>query len=166
MATTAERTPTATRPGASTRPRIRDLAREEVEAVLRRNQIGRIAYTIDGNVDIEPISYVYYDGALYGRTAPGTMLTSVWREPTVAFEVDEVDALVRWRSVVVHGVFHRISPDGTPAQRRRYRRAVGLLRRVMPEALRDGDPFPDRTVVFRIPIRHATGRASYSPKRD
>lgn len=159
-------TPTDPRPGAAARPRVRVLARDEIEAVLGRNRIGRIAFSVDGSVDIEPISYVFHDGALYGRTSPGTMLTSVWHEPMVAFEVDEVDALVRWRSVVVHGVFHRISSDGSPAQRRRHRRAVELLRRVMPETLRVDDPFPGRTVVFRILIRHATGRASHPAHGD
>lgn len=142
------------------RPRIRELDGAEIAAVLRRNNVGRIAYTLGDHVDIEPIHYVFHDGVLYGRTSPGTKLTSLWRDPVVAFEVDEVDGPLEWRSVVVHGAFHRVSADGPHDRGRAYDRAVEVLRRFSPEAFTPDDPFPDRTVVFRVPVQRATGRAS------
>ena len=40
-------------------PRIRELTRAEIEALLTRNNVGRIAYAFKDRVDIEPINYVY-----------------------------------------------------------------------------------------------------------
>ena len=40
-------------------PHIRELTRVEMEAILARNNVGRIAYAFQDRVDIEPISYVY-----------------------------------------------------------------------------------------------------------
>lgn len=143
-------------------PTFRSLDRTEIDAVLARNQVGRLAYLLDGRVDIEPIHYVYADGTLWGRTAPGTKLSALGHDYWVAVEVDEVDALFDWRSVVIHGGFHRIPPDQPGTQRVLWERAVTILRGLIPEALTSEDPTPHRTVVFRIPVQQAAGRAASS----
>ena len=144
----------------SRRPEFRALKRDEIEAVLSRNNVGRLAYLLDGKVDIEPIHYVFADRTIYGRTAPGTKLSALAHDYWVAVEVDEVDALFDWRSVVVHGGFHRIPPDQPGTQEVLWQRAVDVLRGLIPEALTVDDPTPHRTVIFRIPIQKATGRAA------
>ncbi len=141
-------------------PTFRVLEREEIEAVLARNSVARLAYLLDGRVDIEPIHYVYADGMLYGRTAPGTKLSALGQDYWVAVEVDEVEDLFNWRSVVIHGGFHRIPPDQPGTQRVLWARAVEALRELIPEALTADDPTPSRTVIFRIPIQQAEGRAA------
>jgi nitroimidazol reductase NimA-like FMN-containing flavoprotein (pyridoxamine 5'-phosphate oxidase superfamily) len=144
----------------SPRPSFRTLEEDEIEAVLTRNNVARLAYMLHGKVDIEPIHYVFADGTIYGRTAPGTKLSALAHDYWVAVEVDEVDALFDWRSVVVHGGFHRIPPDQPGTQQVLWERAVEALRELIPEALTADDPTPHRTVIFRIPIQGATGRAA------
>ena len=141
-------------------PTFRSLERREIDAILARNHVGRLAYMLGGKVDIEPIHYVFAEGTLYGRTAPGTKLNALERDYWVAVEVDEVDALFDWRSVVVHGGFHRIPPDQPGTQQVLWQRAVELLRGLIPEALTSADPTPQRTVLFRIPVQQAEGRAA------
>jgi nitroimidazol reductase NimA-like FMN-containing flavoprotein (pyridoxamine 5'-phosphate oxidase superfamily) len=144
----------------SPRPSFRTLEEDEIEAVLTRNNVARLAYMLHGKVDIEPIHYVFADGTIYGRTAPGTKLSALAHDYWVAVEVDEVDALFDWRSVVVHGGFHRIPPDQPGTQQVLWERAVEALRELIPESLTADDPTPHRTVIFRIPIQGATGRAA------
>lgn len=141
-------------------PTFRSLERREIDAILARNHVGRLAYMLGGKVDIEPIHYVFAEGTLYGRTAPGTKLNALQRDYWVAVEVDEVDGLFDWRSVVVHGGFHRIPPDQPGTQEVLWERAVELLRGLIPEALTSADPTPQRTVLFRIPVQQAEGRAA------
>jgi nitroimidazol reductase NimA-like FMN-containing flavoprotein (pyridoxamine 5'-phosphate oxidase superfamily) len=140
-------------------PRFRTLDREECEAILARNNVGRLAYAWHNNVDIEPLNYVYGEGWLYGRTSAGAKLqkteTTWW---PVAFEVDEVEGLFRWRSVVVHGGFYALRPDGTDGERSEWLHAVELLRALIPETLDEGDPVPFRTLVFRMAAQEITGR--------
>lgn len=141
------------------RPRIRPMERDEIDALLERNHVGRLAYARGNQVDIEPIHYVFSDGWIYGRTSHGAKIeatgTSWW---PVAFEVDEVDDLFDWRSVVVHGGFYAIAPDRVGEMEEAWMRGVGLLRRLIPETLREGDPVPGRDIVFRIAVQEATGR--------
>lgn len=141
-------------------PTFRSLERREIDDILARNHVARLAYLLDGRVDIEPIHYVFAEGTLYGRTAPGTKLSALGRDYWVAVEVDEVEDMFRWRSVVVHGGFHRIPPNQPGTQQVLWEHAVELLRGLVPGALTSADPTPHRTVLFRIPIQQAEGRAA------
>ena len=137
-------------------PRFRALSREECEAILARNQLGRLAYGHQRRVEIEPLHYVYSAGWIYGRTSAGDKLEATaetWAP--VAFEVDEAEGLFQWRSVVVHGGFYAMSPGEEGDS---WREGVDLLRRLVPETFHADDPVPFRTVIFRIGVVEITGR--------
>jgi nitroimidazol reductase NimA-like FMN-containing flavoprotein (pyridoxamine 5'-phosphate oxidase superfamily) len=139
---------------------IRDLGFTEIEAMLRSHTYGRLAFTFRDRVDIEPIHYVYGAGWLYCRTSPGTKLTQLTHHPWVAFEIDEVAGLFEWRSVVVKGTVYFVEPDGSAALDEAWHQALEALRKLVPAALRDDDPAPGRTVVFRVHIDEMHGRAA------
>ena len=143
---------------------FRTLARDECEALLARNVVGRIAFTLHDRVDIEPIHYALDGpeaGWIYGRTSPGSKLSVLAHHPWVAFEVDEIRALFDWASVVVHGTVYRLRPDaGTPAERRRFEDALAALRGVLPSTLEADDPVAFRDVIFGIHVDAITGRGA------
>lgn len=142
-----------------TTPLIRTLDRAGCDAVLARNHVGRIAYGRGNRVDIQPVHYVYHGGWIYGRTRHGALLETTgetwW---PVAFEVDEAEELFRWRSVVVHGGFYTIPPDGAEGRQREWDEAVELLRRLLPETFTPDDPVAFRRVLFRIAAQEVSGR--------
>jgi len=144
-------------------PPIRELTRAEIDEVLARNHVGRIAFSFRDRVDIEPIHYVYHDGWIYGRTQPGTKLTVVQHNYWVAFEVDEIDdaeSLFNWRSVVVRGGFYILDDDGTEQSRTLREQAIEQVRRLTPEAFTEDDPVPFRDILFRIAVQEVEGRAA------
>ena len=96
---------------------IRELSRDEVEETINRNRVGRIAFSFHDRVDIQPIHYIYERGWLYGRTSEGEKIYTLKHNQWIAFEIDEVNDLFEWRSVVVHGSFWIIHPQGSPARR-------------------------------------------------
>jgi len=142
----------------SRRPTFSDLPRRECVELLRRNHVGRLAFTFHDRVDIEPISFVFADEWLYGRTSPGTKLATVRHHPWVAFEVDEIEGRFDWRSVVVHGAMYLLDPDGGDRERETYATAVELLRHIDADTLTPGDPTPFRTTIFRIHADDMVGR--------
>jgi nitroimidazol reductase NimA-like FMN-containing flavoprotein (pyridoxamine 5'-phosphate oxidase superfamily) len=113
-------------------PDIRELDNEAIDAILARNNVGRIAYTFRDRVDIEPIHYVYEDGWIYGRTSQGTKLATIRHNYWVAFEVDEVEEIFRWRSIVIHGGFYNLTEDESPRSHELRALAVDILRRRIP----------------------------------
>lgn len=145
-------------------PVIRELERREVDEILQRNHVGRIGYVRDNRMEIQPVHYVYSDGWIYGRTSHGTKARDLGETAQkwwpVVFEVDEVESLFRWRSVLVGGGFYVIPEEGTAADSEVRESAVALLRTLLPETLTDDDPVPFRNLLFRIAVQETTGRES------
>jgi uncharacterized protein len=146
----------------ATHPTFRDLAPSEVDVLLARNHVGRMAYSFRDRVDIEPISYVYADGVFYFRTALGSKVATLAHAPWVAFEVDEVSGLFDWRSAVAHGTVYVLEDAGSPSARASYRIAVEHLRSLTSQALNADDPTPERTIVLRMQPASVTGREAHS----
>jgi nitroimidazol reductase NimA-like FMN-containing flavoprotein (pyridoxamine 5'-phosphate oxidase superfamily) len=136
---------------------VRELDASDMKAILARNYVGRLAYQRDGRIDVVPISYAYAERTLYGRTAPSgksEFFDPAWTP--VTFEVDEVDSLFHWRSVVVYGGLEVLSQEESYEE---WMRALGLLRRLVPTTLRNADPAPERSRLFRIAVQEMSGRA-------
>lgn len=143
------------------RPSFSHLSTAECRALLRRNTVGRIAFINHGEVDIEPVHYVFDGRWLFGRTSEGSKVQALRHVPYVAFEVDEVRGLFEWASVVAHGTYYLMRDDTiSSADRRTFDRAKWLLRNLLPDTLRTDDPVPFRQVVFGIAIARLEGRGA------
>ena len=143
-------------------PNFHPLDQADMEALLARNHVGRLAYSFHDEVDIEPLHYVYADGVLYARTSPGHKLQTLAHHRWVAFEVDEIEGPYDWRSVIVHGSVYLVEPGGTPEANAAYERTVSRLHAVVPLLFDTDDPAPHRTVLFRIHVDRMTGRVASS----
>jgi uncharacterized protein len=135
---------------------FKELDRNDVDSILARNNVGRLAFTSAGRVEIRPVHYVYSDDTLYGRTSPETSIAQSSELPAaVAFEVDEIESVFQWKSVIVRGELDVLSP-GTDE----WKAAAELLRRVVKGTFTKRDPVPHRTTIFRLRVSEATGRAA------
>ena len=141
---------------------FRDLTVDEMDQLLKSTHVGRLAFTQHDRVDIEPIHFVYMDGALYGRTAPGTKLSVLAHYPWVAFEIDDVRGPMDWRSVVVKGTVYFVERGQASVLANAYDHAVSVIRTLMPDAFTENDPVPARTIIFRLHIHSMSGRAASS----
>ena len=135
------------------------LKRDEIDVLLSRNNIGRIAYGFKDRVDIEPINYAYANSWIYGRTSPGSKLDTIAHHRWVAFEVDESRGVFDWSSVVVRGTMYFLTSESPPADYNTgFAHGIELLDRLVPGTLKASDPVPFRNVVFRIHLDEVTGR--------
>jgi hypothetical protein len=128
---------------------INELHPDEIEAVLHRHHVGRLACLVAGEPYLVPITYAYRDSVLYGHTMPGQKLDAMRAEPRVAFEVDERWESDTWRSVVVRGVFEELTAEDER------RAASAALHGAYPDATR----VVGSGVLFRIRPTAKTGRA-------
>jgi len=139
---------------------IRDIERSEIEMIVSRNNVGRLAFTFHDRVDIEPIHYIYERGWLYGRTSEGQKLATLKHNQWVAFEIDEISDTFDWRSVVIHGSFWVIHPRGSSHSEELWAKAASLVGQIVPGALSESDPVDFRHILFRIAIADVRGRES------
>lgn len=138
---------------------------EAIEAILKRNNICRLALFDTDYPYIVPLCYGYEDGCLYFHGfAGGTKLELIKRDPRVSFEVEEglevttdpdpCEWSVKYRSVVGRGVAEIL--DG-PEKR------AGLDIVVKAFAGRTLD-FPEKAMaavtVVRVRVKELAGRRS------
>ncbi len=124
----------------------------EIEDVITTALVGRIACwspeLTNGRPYLVPLAYGYDSEAVFAHSGPGRKLNIMRAQPLVSFEVDEVQAADRWRSVVAEGVFEEIEEEGAREQ---------ALRIIYPELGAAPDLSPE-TVVFRLRLTAKSGR--------
>ena len=147
---------------ASTAPYITAMRPASCLALVRRHSVSRMAYTFHNRVDITPIHYVYSDGWLFARTSQGAKMTTIQHVPWVAFEIDEIQGVFDWLSVVVHGTAYTMARDGSRTDVKLWSKGIALLTRIVPATGTADDPVPYRTLVFGIHVDTITGRTSSS----
>lgn len=84
------------------------LSREQIERVLLREVVGRIGCHGDGRTYIVPITYAYDGGHVYGHSAEGKKIRMMRADPHVCFEVDHMDDMAHWQSVIAWGVYEEL----------------------------------------------------------
>lgn len=148
------------------RPEFLVLSPEDCRKVLEANHVGRLAFVNGSRVDIEPIGYVANGSWIFFRSAYGTKLEALSRNPFVAFEVDQIASPTSWVSAVAHGTIYMLPPDGGPVEQRELTRAIAALKKVAPAAFTADDPTPYRDQVYGMHIDALSGRMAQPAGAD
>ena len=143
------------------------LAPEEIERLLASEITGRIGCHADGRTYVVPITYAYKSGNVFCHSAEGRKVRMMRKNPDVCFEVDRVEDVGNWKSVIAEGRFHELggrealeAMDVLIARFAELERAQGghpsyVLRASEAESSRaDGRAI----VLFRIKLEEKTGR--------
>ena len=139
-------------------PMVRELERSDIECVLRRNGVGRIAFVLEQRVDVEPIHFAFAGGWIYGRTAQGARLRTVQHDRSVTFHVDEIDGVFAWRSVVAHGSVTVLPLDPSPEEREQWEEGLAALQQIGPVRIPSDDGLGYCGTTFRIRLDEVNGR--------
>ena len=143
-----------------------ELNAAQIEQLLANQVVGRIGYHLDGRTYVVPVTYAYRDGFIWGHTSEGLKVQMMRKNPRVCFEVDQMDDMANWRSVIVQGRFEELKGEDA-------RHAMGvLMERLMPlitsassTPTHGMDPGSHRAdtagktaVAYRIVVDEKTGR--------
>ncbi|WP_431231560.1 pyridoxamine 5'-phosphate oxidase family protein [Mycolicibacterium psychrotolerans] len=135
-----------------------ELDDRQIEEILHAEVIARLGCIDDGQVYVVPVTYVYDGTYVYGHAMDGAKLRAMRTHPQVCVEVEQVDDLSNWRSVIAWGTFEECQgPDWDAGLDLLVERIMPLL--TVPE----GQPPPDhsrlrRGSVYRIRLGAKTGR--------
>jgi nitroimidazol reductase NimA-like FMN-containing flavoprotein (pyridoxamine 5'-phosphate oxidase superfamily) len=91
--------------------------------LLAQHEYGRLAYVLDGEVNIVPINHAVVDGQIAFETGQGSKLLGIDEQVTVAYEVDEITA-EQGTSVVVRGFVVALEGDEAQAAEQAYEREL------------------------------------------
>lgn len=130
------------------------LSGEEIESLLRRHRVGRLACAANDRPYLVPINYSYDGEWIYAYSSTGRKIAVMREQPLVCFEIDEIEGPSSWRSVIVEGTFEEINDDETKQEALRMLTKNGdspVFR-----AIADG--YGDQIILFRIRVTDRSGR--------
>lgn len=145
---------------------IENLTNDQINHVLATQFVGRIGYGTGKKIYVVPVVYVFDDKYIYAHSKVGQKINSMRKNPVVCFQVDAIENLGNWRSVIVQGRFEELTTK--PLQER----AIKLLNdKFAPlktsnaakpsyERVRGSREIekPLKAILFRISIDEKTGR--------
>ena len=142
------------------------LSAAEIEDLLRTEVIARLGCHAEGRIYIVPVTYVYDGDSLLVQSSDGLKIRMMHQNPLVCVEVDHIDNLANWRSVIAWGRFEELfGSDATAALARLRERLQPLLvSETTPaaETLREGEMRVRRgnghAAIYRIRLFEKTGR--------
>jgi len=88
---------------------IGSLSPSQIDELLHNEFVARIGCQGRGHVYVVPTNYVYHAGAIICYAPDGLKLKMMRENPNVCVEVDHVEDLANWRSVIASGVFQELS---------------------------------------------------------
>ena len=137
----------------------------DIEALLSKQIIGRLGCSYGDTLYVVPISYAYDGEYIYCHTHEGMKIDLMRKNPEVCFEVDHLNNMANWQSVIAWGRFEELTDPGE-----RVKALHRLHERILPMISSEtvhlsGDwPFPPEKlaeipgVTFRIRVEKKTGR--------
>lgn len=92
------------------------LSAAEIEDLLGTELVARIGCHAEGRTYVVPITYAYDGEALIGHSVDGLKLRMMRQNPEVSVEVDHINDLANWQSVIARGRFEELlGPVATSA---------------------------------------------------
>lgn len=144
-----------------------NLTSREIDEVLESQYLGRIGMNEKGKNYVVPITYCYdkeVEGII-GVSGNGMKLRILRKNPQVCFEVEEIESLSKWRTVIGWGIFEEL--QGADA-----RKAIHTFVSKVGEALKKRGEHPGQflrdlsnsstvasgRIVYRIVLAQKSGR--------
>lgn len=141
------------------------LTNDQCMQVLRSEVLGRIGCYDNGKVYVVPITFVFDGEFIYAHSKEGLKIKMMRKNPKVCCQVDRVENMANWRSVIVQGKYEELKT------KEKQENAMKILKdRLTPmllsESVRPSHGILDprrvvkelKAVAFRISISELSGR--------
>ncbi len=142
------------------------LTSEQCRHLLASNYVGRVGFVLSKKPFILPITYVFDGKAIYCRSYEGTKINAMRKSSSVCFQLDHIESLTRWYSVLAWGRYEELK---APADQKYVERLFSehLMVHQLGETVslsREFDQRPHvvekrkKPVTWKIKIQELTGR--------
>lgn len=142
-----------------------ELSPSQIEDLLQKQYVGRIGCHSQGRTYVVPVSYAYDGQSIVVHSPEGMKLRMMRDNPDVCFEVDRMESLTTWQSVIAWGRFEEIGGDEA---RQAMMLLIHRLQPLLPQSRTCVDnaaetPHSSGTpvrmpVLYRIRLQEKTGR--------
>lgn len=88
-----------------------ELTSTQIEQVLRSERTGRLGCCVGDEMYVVPVSYAYHNGHVYAHSKDGRKIRMMRKNPKVCFQVDSIENLANWRSVILWGQYEELKSE-------------------------------------------------------
>jgi nitroimidazol reductase NimA-like FMN-containing flavoprotein (pyridoxamine 5'-phosphate oxidase superfamily) len=88
-----------------------ELTDRQIDLVLQCQMIGRIGCYANEKVFITPVTYALHEGYIYAHSKDGHKVKAMRNNPKVCFQVDAIENMRNWRSVIIWGEYEELTED-------------------------------------------------------
>ncbi|MDX1471562.1 MAG: pyridoxamine 5'-phosphate oxidase family protein [Flavobacteriaceae bacterium] len=146
---------------------IKTLTKKECIEILSENYIGHLGYIFQNRPFVIPITYYFNskDNMIICYSGEGHKTIAMRRNDEVALQVNEIDTVNRWKSVLIHGKFQQLFGSDAKAQLHSF--SLGIKDIILNREFRDVDfisefsskiaAYEDQ-VIFKINVEEITGK--------
>jgi hypothetical protein len=147
---------------------ITQLNRQQIDQVLHNNTIGRIGCNDGHKTYVVPISYIYQNGSIICHSLEGMKISMMRSNPAVCFEVDAMQSMQQWQSVIAWGQYEELTDETEKyyamklfVERMMHMKLSesGQPPHISQERVHPRHPSNIHPVIFRINITELTGRS-------
>ena len=89
--------------------RVKEMSRPEMVALLRRGKLGHLGCSRDGHPYVVPMNYAFDSECIYFFTTEGTKTEYISANHEVCFQVEEIEDVRNWSSVMALGPAERLN---------------------------------------------------------
>ena len=148
---------------------IKDLALPTCIELLQNNYIGRLAYIAHQCPYVIPITYYYNGNAedyIISYSLEGHKIEAMRENSTVSIQVDRIESVDRWKSVLVQGTFEELSGIDAKNMLRKFSQGVkDIVNRQKDKDVQFIHEFSSKLnvkngspIVYRIKVQEITGK--------
>ena len=130
------------------------LSGSEIEDLLRTEVVARLGCHAEGRTYVVPVTYAYEGEALLVQSAIGLKVRMMLQNPLVCVEIDHIDNLANWRSVIAWGRFEELFGDEAAEA------FAQLHVRLQPLIVSDTTPVAEMLAEGETRVRRGNGHAS------
>lgn len=143
-----------------------ELNEQQINDLLKTQVTGRIACHANGVTYKVPINYVYDGQYVYSHSSAGKKIEMMRHNPEVCFEVDDIQSIFKWKSVIAWGKFEEVKDIDE-----KQRVMQSIIHRIMPLSVNpenhpshgitenDSDVGTNvELIIYRIALNKKTGR--------
>lgn len=138
---------------------------KQIDALLHSQVTGRIGCHADNRTYVVPVTYVYDEGKIICHSREGLKLEMMRKNPEVCFEVDNLQNMANWQSVILWGSFEELSgKEAKEAMEKLIDRMKPFMTSETAHPLEPGESHERRetsgftAIVYQIKIKEKTGR--------
>jgi uncharacterized protein len=145
---------------------IGHLTEEECRAFLQKEILGRIGCSVNGETYVVPVNYLFDGANILAHSQVGKKIEMMRKNPNVCLEVDNMQSLKNWESVIAWGKYVEITNP-----KEKWDALHDFVNRLMhfkisetayPPEMTPGRLHPRsgklKTVVYKIVLEKITGR--------